>query len=339
VNSPVKLILIVSGLIISGLTGWYFGKNHIKTNPVKLGDNVLAIVNGQSVSKSEFIAAMEKRGGLNKGQYQDINQRKQLLDLIVNQKIVLSKALDEGYAKNPVVQELYSKTVRDRYTKDKLHPQLLKVKVSKSEIMSHYENKKKSYSRPERRRGAIIFVEKYSSDDTELLTKKKNKISQALEEAKAQDENIKHFGELAKKYSDDKNSRYIGGVIGWLIKHPSRKYRWGDNVIRKLFALQNEGDLSDVLETQDGYYIVKLVGLEKSEEKPLTQLETGIKNKLLQDKRDAIRKSFMEEIVKNANIEINHDLLSKIEPLSEPGKLGDKKPPSVPGSGVSKNEK
>lgn len=332
-STRVTFLIILIACVVSGITGWYLGVNYTNDPPSVLNENTLAIVNGQPISANQFMDAMKKRGGLKKGQYHDVEQKKKLLDLLIAQEVVHEDAIKKGYAENPVVNELYRKTIRDRYLDDELDPVLRKIKVSNNEIKSFYNQNKKKYDRPERRRAAIIFVEKFKDDTPDQLKNKKDRINKALEETGDIKAEIKHFGELAKFYSDDKNSRYQGGVVGWLINHPARKYKWGQEVIDELFSLENIGDISPVLETDKGFYLVRLVSTDEAEEKPLSGLEKGIKNKLLHEKRSVARKEFIEKLKQKANIEINEKLLIAIEPLSEAGQKEDPKPPAVPAAG------
>ena len=130
-----------------------------------------------------------------------------------------------------------------------------------------------------------------------------------------------------------KNSRYQGGVIGWLINHPSRKYKWGQKVVDELFRLEKEGEVSPIVETNQGYYAVRLVASEKSQEKPLSKVEKGIKLSLMQKKQKQVKIDFIESLNDLAQIKINHDVLESVKPLSPKANNGQKKPPSLPGNG------
>ncbi len=126
------------------------------------------------------------------------------------------------------------------------------------------------------------------------------------------------FGELAKKYSDDKFSVNEGGVI------PA--FGGGKMVPafeNAAFGLKKPGDVSEPIKTDYGYHIVKLI--EKYPLKPFDSLQSQIKRKVENDSRAATAKDFYFEKVKAknnfkeyaANME---ELLAKVAKIPDTGK-------------------
>ena len=328
-------LLIALGFFVSGFIGWTIGQREQPQIDASMTDNTIAIINNKAISKETFIDKMKLHGGLKAGQFHKLEQRESLLTFLINQEVMYSKAVEKGITKDEAVMTLFKKAVIDRYLELELNPLLSKAKVSNFDVQKYFENNKESYARPARRRGAIIFVKKSIKDSPETLGKKKEKINEAYTKIAEIDEKTLHFGNLSKNYSDDRSSRYQGGVIGWLINHPSRKYKWDDQVIESLFSLEKEGDVSPILETEKGFYIVRLVATESTQEKKLSNVEKGIKNSLLQKKRKQIKETFIVGLIDAADIDINKNLLASIEPLSKAASKNSKKPPALPGTGGS----
>ncbi len=326
-------ILITTALLITGLIGWYIGQREQTAVSPKIDANTVAVVNNHAISKKVFVEQMKSHGGLKAGQYHELEQRKSLLTFLINQEVMFKQALDKGIADDPALKSLYKKAVIDRYLELELKPLLAKAKVSPLDVQKYFENNKKTYEKPARRRAAIIFVQTSIKDSAETLAAKKEKIEEAYAKISDIDMNIKHFGQLAKAYSDDRNSRYQGGVIGWLINHPARKYKWDDQVIKTLFSLEKDGDVSPIIETDEGFYIVRLVSAEKQQARDLARVEKGIKNSLMQKKKKQIKEEFIVSLINSADININKELLASIEPLSKAALKNKKKPPALPGTG------
>ena len=82
------------------------------------------------------------------------------------------------------------------------------------------------------------------------------------------------FGELAKQYSDDKQSAVQGGTMNWFT--PSNMV---PSFADAAFALKNNGDISPVIRTPYGWHIIKRLELRTtpSFEKLRPELETKIK--------------------------------------------------------------
>lgn len=326
-------LLIAMGFLASGFVGWSFGNNGPSEAKVQMNDSTLAIVNNKAISKDEFIKKMKQHGGLRSGQFHKLEQRESLLTFLVNQEVMYTQALEKNIEKDPAVMALYKKAVIDLYLERELEPLLGKIKISNLDVEKYFEKNKKTYDKPARRRGAIIFVENSIKDSAETKLEHKQKIQEALDKVEELDGKTMHFGELAKQYSDDRNSRYQGGVIGWLINHPSRKYRWDDEVVESLFSLKENGETSSIIETDNGYYIVRLVATEDIKEKTLSNVQKGIKNSLIQKKKKQFKTDFLTQLIDDADIKINQNLLASIEPLSKASTKNNKKPPALPGTG------
>jgi len=82
------------------------------------------------------------------------------------------------------------------------------------------------------------------------------------------------FAELAKAYSDDKQSAVEGGVMNWFT--PTNMV---PEFAEAAFALKNDGDISPVIRTSFGWHIIKRLEFRSTPpfEKMRTDLETKIK--------------------------------------------------------------
>ena len=189
------------------------------------------------------------------------------------------------------------------------------------------------YNQPQRRRAAVILAETLADDDEQQKLNKRAKLEQVIAELDTLDDDVLHFGPLALKYSDDRASMYQGGVIGWLIDHPDRKYKWGDSVIKQLFALEKPGDVSPIVETPEGFYLIRLVAAEEVREKTFNQVQHGIKNQLLLEKQKAVRENFIADLLEHADVVINNEVLAQVPTLSDAKKNGQDQPPAMPNSG------
>jgi len=77
------------------------------------------------------------------------------------------------------------------------------------------------------------------------------------------------FAELARKYSDDKQSSNDGGVINWFTPN-----NMVPSFAEASFALKNDGDISPVIRTPFGWHIIKRI--ERRPVLPLDKLRTTL---------------------------------------------------------------
>jgi len=124
------------------------------------------------------------------------------------------------------------------------------IKVSRSEVLSFYEENKDSIPDiPERVNISHILIipepsgEKKEQKRTELLEIKNRILSGEIS-----------FSEAAQTYSADRSSAVNGGELGF-----SPKGTFVPEFERAAFLLENKGDISDIVETQFGVHIIKLI--------------------------------------------------------------------------------
>ena len=77
-----------------------------------------------------------------------------------------------------------------------------------------------------------------------------------LEEVKELLKDGKNFGDVAKDYSDDSNTKSAKGSLGVVDKTSNLTNSYGNAINESAFSL-TEGQTSDVLTGNDGYYILK----------------------------------------------------------------------------------
>ena len=123
---------------------------------------------------------------------------------------------------------------------------------TKQEIESYYKKNAASFINPEYIKVSHIFISKAGRTD---------------EQAKALTEKIgrnilygvKSFDDQIIEYSDDENSKFIGGTLGWIaINDATKKAILGEQFFDVAFALE-EGEISKVVKSNSGYHIVKLI--------------------------------------------------------------------------------
>ena len=121
--------------------------------------------------------------------------------------------------------------------------------VDEEHLRNQYNEYVAALSSKEERKVSHILVKVDATANAQLKDEAKKKITNIQEQLKSG----KAFGELAKQYSDDTLSAKQGGDLGWISKGMT------DAAFeQKLFAMNQKGDVSDVVETTFGYHIIQL---------------------------------------------------------------------------------
>lgn len=324
---------LLTAVTLSGLIGAvaWVTLSQPQSDNAEIEGRVLATVNNRVITDVEFRQEMERRGGKLPSQYQTVEQRRALLDVMVDRQGMLLAAIEAGYDKDPVIQEQLENMMIQKLTTEVIQKHLKGVSVSEAEIKDYFEAHAESYARPARRQLALIKISLTKGASDDVIEKGRAKAEQALAEVVKIEPGVNHFAGVARNYSDDRASRYRGGVIGWLVDHPAKNYRWDASVVDAAFNLQQEGEISELIHTDTGFYILRLVQNEPERAQAFEQVRDGIEYRLLRDKRKQEKHALLASMQSGLEISVNESVLESIEPLSRPASLlATRKPPKMP---------
>lgn len=294
-------------------------------------DNWIARIDNIYISEDEYVEAMRRRGGNRAGQYHDMAQKQELLEALLYRKAVTRAAREDGLDREPEIRNSLDRILVNQYIARHLRPRQEDITISDKAVAEVYERDRERYSIPARRRVAMIRIEVPEGADDEFRATARERAEEALAAARQLDNDTLHFGDLAREYSDDQSSRYRGGVIGWIGEQAPERYRHDPVVIETANSMQDGGEISDVLEGKDGFYIVRLVAHEPTRKRSLDELGSGIRQRLLRDRYRATEDEFRHEMLGRYPIEVREQRLADIEPLGPPARE-ETRPPQGPGT-------
>ena len=137
---------------------------------------------------------------------------------------------------------------------------------------------------------AHIMV-KFAKDATEQdKTNAKTKVDEIYTKVKAGQD----FAELARQFSDDKQSSDKGGML-----QPFKGGRLPKEFEVTAYALQNNNDVSDPVKTQYGWHIIKRINLKGIP--PFDEIKNELKAKVARDSRSQMGRTALIARVKKEN--------------------------------------
>ncbi len=149
------------------------------------------------------------------------------------------------------------------------------TQISDDELKAQYQQDIQQYQVPNRvhvQHILLMTVGKTDAEVEEIRQKAEDVLKQAKKGAK--------FEDLAKKYSEDPGTKDKGGDLGWITQ--------GQTVPefeKTAFSLPN-GSISDLVKTQYGFHIIKVLDKETAHTKPFEEVKDSIKAPLLLTKAD-----------------------------------------------------
>ena len=298
-----------------------------KVEPAAAGQDTVARVNGVAISAQELKRASKVMQSGQNAMAQSADQQKESekqaltqlvsaellyqagqkleikdLDKQVDDKLAQGKARfsnPEGFAKAMKELDMQEKDLREYTRRDLIITNFIEktivptVKVSEEDARKFYDQNPDKFTRPEAVKASHIllgFDEKATAEEKKAAREKAEKLRKEL--AGGAD-----FAALAKGNSTCPSSQQ-GGDLGFF-----GKGQMVPAFEQAAFALKS-GEISDVVETQFGYHIIKLTEKKSAEKVEFKEARPRIDDFLKNQKIGAAVNDYLTEARKTAKIEM-----------------------------------
>jgi len=252
------------------------------------GATVVAKVNGVPITSADIARVGAFRRSAQAAASPE-EERKALLEDAINNEVIFEKAVDQGYhRKESVKRQIVQAYIRENVAKGMEFPD--------DELKKYFDENKDVFMRI---RAAHILIQPKTKGDPAADAAALKTAQDVLKKVKAGGD----FAELAKKYSTDRSAQR-GGDLGFFSRTMMVK-PFADAA----FALANVGDVSEVVQTDFGFHIIKL--MERKDD--FEQLKPMVKSKMTRERMEVAEKEFMTKARKGANVKIYEDALAKVE--------------------------
>jgi peptidyl-prolyl cis-trans isomerase D len=198
------------------------------------------------------------------------------------------------------------------------------VQISDEDLKAKYQREIQQYEIPNRVHAEHVLFTTVGKPDAEV-----DEIKKKAEEALKQLKKGAKFEDLAKKDSEDPGTKDKGGDLGWIVQ--------GQTVPefeRVAFSLP-PGSLSDLVKTQFGFHIIKVLAKETAHTRPFDEVKDSIRAPMMLTKADdeaskvaeqlatAVRKSNrtpLADLVRDYHLEVSQTrAVAATDPLLELG--------------------
>ncbi len=149
------------------------------------------------------------------------------------------------------------------------------TQISDDDLKVQYQQDIQQYQVPNRVHVQHVLLMTVGKTDAEVA-----EIRQKAEDVLKQAKKGTKFEDLAKKYSEDPSTKDKGGDLSWITQ--------GQTVAefeKTAFTLP-KGSISDLVKTQYGFHIIKVLDKETAHTKPFDEVKDSIKTPLLLSKAD-----------------------------------------------------
>ena len=176
--------------------------------------------------------------------------------------------------------------------------------VADSDMKRYFQEHRDRFALSEEYTLSQILIQPRSPDDTAGAREKVREVMARLKQGES-------FEDLALRFSDGPNASH-GGHLGLV--------RQGELLpgIERTIATLVPGGISDMIETSEGFHIVRLEDRKPKQFRPYEQVRTEIQGLVFQQKNEDVFQSWLADLKNKAYIEIKFESALSGPPTTAP---------------------
>lgn len=221
----------------------------------------------------------------------------QLLEDWIRFEIGVQEAEKMKLQSDPTVHERFRQVLYNALLEKELGKKIETLPITESDLKAYYSHN------PEVRLSHIYieYPAKATEEQKAIALKRAHEI---LEDVKKQLRNKRPFEDLVKLYSDDLSTKDSGGDMGFQSRVTLVPPSFYETV-----AKMRVGDVSGVIESRQGYHIVKVTAKNSYEDADKRQIRAAV----FDDKRSKLFNEYFEKLKRQYHIQVNKEALRQVE--------------------------
>lgn len=297
----------VAGVIACGLmlpAGVLATDNATGTKAATSQKKVIAIVGKEKITEEDVFAPLSMMPPQFRSRYETPDGKKKLFERAVQMSLLSQEARRRGIDKQEEIakkiKEMTDQIIIQELTKQAISDQ---IEVSDAEIQNCYNQNTASFIEEEKVKVNLIQFEVKDNATAAQKSEKKKLAEQTYKRLKKGED----FETVAKEVSDDKRTKTRGGNTGFFTRG-KRTDIYGAAFEEKAFSLK-QGDISDVFEGKNGYYIIKVTERKEQKQQTLDEAKPRIERTLKQEKQKKAFDDYLESLKKRYPVQIKDESL------------------------------
>ena len=268
----------------------------LKEEPKDAGSVILATVGNETISDTQLQQEITRRTSARI----PVDDPATVLDEMILRTAMIQEAIQSGIDRDPEVRRSIENLLIGKLKDKELRPRLESQTVAEEDLLSHYRENATDYLTKPMAQLAMLRLKASPQRPAEIREHTRNRMEEARRMAIAQN-SAPDFGALAVRYSDDQATRYKGGDVGW-VQRDRFPVRIPDPVIEAGFSLESEGDVSEIVDTESGFFLVKLVGKKQAGNVPFEHAKAKIRRTILRDAQAQEKRDFNAQVMESIGV-------------------------------------
>lgn len=297
-------------------------------SPEPVDDPEIARVSDTSIRASDFRAAWEKRSSDLGG---DAHARATaVLEQLIRRELVFADARRTEFTERDDIRAAWKAFVVGRFRDELEARRDASSTLSESDIAAHYRDHASAFTSPERRRLAVIQVAIPGHAVPERRIELEREMDRVRDQALAEAGALQDFGAQAARHSTHAASRRHGGDVGWLTRAQAER-AWPASVVEASFSLATPGEISPVVATDEGLFLIKLIERQDGRLASLDSVRERIRRELTRNREAEADAVLFDQLRSRHRVEVHPERLAALDlppPRPEPSLA--QQPPSLP---------
>lgn len=301
---------------------WQKGEDYLKQNR----DRILFTINGKPYAIGDFLDVYQRENPSHQchhmekmGREENMKEPQQLCDFahndIKDQKMFVDRMIDREL----IIEDTYNQMIQVEHQKEiefvtmaSLYPIFHReemgklIRITDEMVAEYYQKEKKAYMYPAKAKlGMIVIKGGRHEEDKSKAFEKAQKAYKELKPSFFSFKKGKDFAEIARKYSEDDETAAKGGRIEVDVYEcrSAIDYMLFHGFHKEIFAL-NPGDISDMFEFENNYYILQIREMERRKQMVFEEIREQVKKDLMVKEHQKVMQGWEDEILKSAGFAI-----------------------------------
>lgn len=278
----------------------------------------LATVNGLKVGSEDFKAAAARKVPAD-GKALSLDEKKDVLKRLVDEKLLYQAALKEGLDKDPKVQKVMVNTL----LREAVYAKVKNSDFTDEVLQGYFDENRDDFVVPEKVQIKRILVKVTDERPDDKAKAEAERLHGKLAKDSSQ------FKDLASNHSEGPYKRR-GGDVGFV--PADGKPGLDKAIVDEAFKL-GVGEISGVFKTDEGYNIVLAANKRDKVERTFQQMKGSVLRKIKNEKLKSLYEGYVDDLREGASIATEDAKLDgiEVEPARAPKHPGMRMPSGGPG--------
>lgn len=297
---------------------------------------VVARAGNVVITQADVEAKIAAQSPTAQARYRELKYRREFVENLIQFELLAEAGFELGLDKTPKLRDTIKKLVVQELIRDTFDES--KADFPEEQLRAFYDRHLSDYVKPERVRASHIFISAPEDKPAERAAAKK-KAAKLLSDLKtnftrASAKHPEHgkyvptlFSKLASEHSDDQVTRPRGGDMAFQ-SHDDLQKTWSKEFADSVFALESPHDLTNVVETRNGFHIALYMSRTNAVNRTFDDpdVQKAIKGRLFRDEKQKSFDAYVKDLHSRANVTIDEQVLEAVAVPASPGQAPSPKP-------------